>query len=574
MAGQKKTSFDGMTHEQMLAWLDAADAGTVQAAADKLASAAKEIHSIADELKVRPQWVKWKGEGADSFREWAGKLANATVALGDYSQESSKWLGHAAQAISKAKTSVPRDKGVDANIDAARSAHNDPDAQSILSKNMAVRQQTADELDKLGQAYSLSTAQMAAARKPDLLKFPPPPVAIQDPNFRDVYGAEDLGTGRSGRTASTPSSVTPRRATSSADGVADTDTAHSTPDAARPSVAGHTGVATPLTPAGPGAPDTPARIAPSVPDAPARMEVDSVGTLPPTHTPSATSPSTTGPTGPTGPAPSTPGAPPPAYGITGTPRPPARGTAPVTGRPSSPLPTGTPARPTGPSASNPVGRPPGGMVPGQPGTGTGRAGGSVPGAGGSGGSTTGRAPAQGGVTGGRPQPSTGKSATGVPRGTVMGGEGAGGTARGASAGARGPSGPAQGGISGRPTTTGATAGRTGSGRISAGATGDKGVVGGRPSTQRRPDTRSFSQGGSGLVRGATAPGGAGDERGHGSGAAGRAGAAPNAARPGNRREDQGSERPDHVTEDEATWRPDTHRNVPPVVADETKKDER
>ncbi|MGY0024352.1 hypothetical protein ACVHNB_35985 [Streptomyces sp. YJ-C3] len=548
MAGQKKTSFDGMTHEQMLAWLDNADADTVQAAADKLAAAAKEIHSIADELKVRPQWVKWKGEGADSFRQWAGKLANATVALGDYSQDSSKWLGHAAVAIGKAKTSVPRDKNVDANIDAARSAHNDPDAQSVLSKNMAVRQQTADEMVKLGQAYSLSSSQMAAARKPDLLKFPPPPVDIQDPNGRDVYDSEDLGTGPSGGTGRTSiGGVGSGRVTVPEGAATGRGSSPSGGEAVRPPVAEHTGTVTPV-----------------VPEAPARMEVDSVDVLP--HSPQAQSPVTppgvTGTTGPGGVQPSPPGLIPPAYGITGGTPPSARGLGTSPGGRSTPTPLGGggTGRP-GSSTPNVVGRPTNSSPSAQGTTGTGRTAGS----------STGRGPAQNGVTGGRPQPATGKPTSGVPRGTVMGAEGSG-NARGTS-GTRGPSGSAQGGITGRPTATGSpTRGGT-SGRTSGGAAGEKGVVGGRPSQQQRANTRSFSQGGSGLVRSQGAAGGPGEDR-HGTGAAGRGGAAPTGARPGSRKDDEQSERPDYVTEDEATWQPDAHRNVPPVVADETKNDER
>ena len=57
------TPFEGMSHEAMLAWLDQANSGTVQGAADRLAAAAKEIRKIAEDLKVRPQWVEWKGGG-------------------------------------------------------------------------------------------------------------------------------------------------------------------------------------------------------------------------------------------------------------------------------------------------------------------------------------------------------------------------------------------------------------------------------------------------------------------------------------------------------------------------------
>ncbi|GAA2338220.1 hypothetical protein GCM10010431_72040 [Streptomyces kunmingensis] len=548
MAGQNRTSFDGMTHEQMLAWLDAADAGTVQAAADKLASAAKEIHSIADELRVRPQWVKWKGEGADSFREWAGKLANATVALGDYSQDSSKWLGHAAQAISTAKTSVPRDKNVDANIDAARSAHNDPDAQSILTKNMAARQQTADEMEKLGQAYALSSSQMAAARKPDLLKFPPPPVAIQDPDAGKLQsGSEDLAAGQG---------VSSGKASYS--GAAPSPSAHATPVTSAGATSIH---ATSEAPPAPAVDDV-GRVAPVVPDVPTHMNVDSVETLPlPAQAPPTGTPVGQVPPGPAVGGPASPGLVPPAYGITGTPRSAPRFTgAPVTGRPSSgPATGGSPARPVGPSTPGANGRP-------MPGTPSGQAG---PNAGGSTGSASGRAPAQGGVSGGRPQQATGRPATGVPRGTVMGSEGSGG-ARGTT-GAR-ATGQPQGGVSGRPTATGPTSRGASAGRLSAGASGDKGVVGGRPSQQSRANRRAFTQGGSGLLRSQGVPGTTGED--HLGGGAGRGSATRSSSRPGARQDDQQGERPDYVTEDQATWQPDKDGHVPPVVGDETKNDER
>ncbi|MFI6873138.1 hypothetical protein ACIBL6_06850 [Streptomyces sp. NPDC050400] len=592
MAGQgKKTSFDGMTHEQMLAWLDEADAGTVQAAADKLSAAAKEIHSIADELKVRPQWVKWKGDGADSFRQWAGKLANVTVAMGDYSQDTSKWLGQAATAIGKAKTSAPRDKGVDANIDAARSAHNDPDAQTILSKNMAVRQQTADELEKLGQAYSLSASQMAAARKPELLKFPPMPNDIQDPDAKTVYGSQDLGGGRGGASGGAVGGAPSIAGTgSAAHGAAASGAARPGAEAGvAPSVSGSAGAAAPV-----------------VPDAPTRMGIDSVDTLPPmTQQPTGSAPPA--PPGPTAPNQTGPGLIPPAYGITGTPNQPARGGVPpvngrpatgptargITGRPTAPGAPGLTGRPTGPGAPGLTGRPTGPGTPGANGrptapgvtgrpTGPGASnaygrptnttgpGQSAAGAGRSTGSVQGRGPAQSGVTGGRQQPGAGRSTTGMPRGTVMGAEG---NTRGTT-GTRGPSAQPQSGISGRPTNPGSGSSRgTTQGRLSAGATGAKGVVGGSPSQQQRANSKAFSQGGSGLVR-PQGGAGAGGEGSRNSGA-GHGGAAPAGSRPGTRRDDQqGSDRPDYVTEDQETWQPDARRSVPSVVTDDTKSDER
>ncbi|MEU1040332.1 hypothetical protein [Streptomyces sp. NPDC005907] len=181
------TSFDGMSHEQMLQWLDQANAGTVQAAADRLTAAAREIRSIAEELKIRPQWVEWKGEGADAFRTWSGDLANATLRLGDFSDGAAKWLGEASGAIARAQASIPRDRAAArVNLDAATSTPNDPDAASIGAKSLRelaaleaaeekVRQEAAAEMTKLGQAYRLSASQMEGLERP---RFPPPPTAI------------------------------------------------------------------------------------------------------------------------------------------------------------------------------------------------------------------------------------------------------------------------------------------------------------------------------------------------------------------------------------------------------------
>ncbi|MFE9838220.1 translation initiation factor IF-2 [Streptomyces sp. NPDC005551] len=203
------TSFDGMSHEQMLQWLDQANAGTVQAAADRLTAAAREIRSIAEELKIRPQWVEWKGEGADAFRTWSGDLANATLRLGDFSDGAAKWLGEASGAIARAQASIPRDRAAArVNLDAATSTPNDPDAASIGAKSLRelaaleaaeekVRQEAAAEMTKLGQAYRLSASQMEGLERP---RFPPPPTAIVP------RGTADQGTDLA-RPGDTPSSV-------------------------------------------------------------------------------------------------------------------------------------------------------------------------------------------------------------------------------------------------------------------------------------------------------------------------------------------------------------------------------
>lgn len=197
------TPFESMSHEEMLAWLDEANSGAIQGAADRLVSAATEIRKIAEDLKVRPQWVEWKGEGADAFRTWSADLANSTLRLGDYSEGASKWLSQASNAIASAQAAIPRTQaGAQANLDAALAARNDPDASAVAQKSAetliatqeANRQEAAAQMRKLAQTYSLSASQMDGLEKP---AFPPPPQAIVPPDEGERYegASRDFGSG-------------------------------------------------------------------------------------------------------------------------------------------------------------------------------------------------------------------------------------------------------------------------------------------------------------------------------------------------------------------------------------------
>ncbi|GHF64335.1 hypothetical protein GCM10018783_37230 [Streptomyces griseosporeus] len=440
------TPFEGMSHEQMLAWLDQANSGTVEGAAGKLRKAATEIRSIAEELKIRPQWVEWKGEGADAFRVWAGDLANSAHRLADFSEDSAKWLHTAATAISQAQTSIPRDKPTaTANLDAARANHNDPDAAAVASKSTAelaalkanqekVRLEAAAEMRKLAQSYDQSSTQMDKLERP---KFPPPPsqfVPGHDETWQDLPRTGGSGDARTG-------GATVGGGGSTGGG----------------SVIGHASV-----PGRPSEAGSPAHVVPSEThrppanvDRPTRVEIDSVNTLPETHRP-APGP-TTGPT--TGPAPARPepvlppsvtgmiqpttgrgGRMPTVPGGTGrqvggrSPLAPGQGTA---GVPRGRGVTGSGQFPHGPTSGTPANR----TLPGQ---GVGR---NLPSATGATGRPTGP-----GVTGGRP---TGPGVTGGR-----------------------PTGP---GVNGRPTGPGVANGRPAGPRVTEGRQTGPGVVGGRPS---------------------------------------------------------------------------------------------
>ncbi|MFI2643225.1 translation initiation factor IF-2 [Streptomyces sp. NPDC018610] len=298
-----------MSHEQMLAWLDQANSGEVQAAASRLATAATEIQKIGEQLKLRPQMVEWKGEGADAFRSWANDLANSTLRLADFSKAAGEQLGHASNAIATAQASIPRDtKSAQANLDAATAAHNDPDAAAIRAKSAGelaalkanqekVRQEAADQMRKLAQSYQASTSQMNSLERP---KFPPPPKTMM-PGHGET--SEDLARPGSGMQGAQKGVYA--GGGSGAKAVGGSGTA---------SPEHHSAVVTP----GPHAEslrrgstpesDTPEHLGPPTPAPSPHVGVDSVGTLPdtrqqppagPTNVPSTTNRPDPGPVLPT-----------------------------------------------------------------------------------------------------------------------------------------------------------------------------------------------------------------------------------------------------------------------------------
>ena len=188
-SGGGATPFESMPHEQMLAWLDQAESGAVQAAADSLAAAAGEIRSIAEELKKRPERVVWEGEGNKAFVEWGASLSNASLRLANYSDEASKWLGRASEAITEAQSAIPREKGPIASAVMPPSP-----LEPIPEMN---RLEAAAQMRRLAQSYQQSQTQMA---KLELPTFQPPPTEFV-PSWEGRDFQQDLerdGGGTSG----------------------------------------------------------------------------------------------------------------------------------------------------------------------------------------------------------------------------------------------------------------------------------------------------------------------------------------------------------------------------------------
>jgi len=512
------TFFDGMSHEQMLAWLDQANSGVVSAAAARLKSAADEIEKIAGELKVRPQRVSWKGDGADAFRTWAADLAAATLRLSDFSRDSGTWLGHASDSIALAQSSVPRDlPGATANLAAARAAHNDPDSAAVASKSSAelaalaadrekVRLEAAAQMTKLAQSYSWSATQLNGLERP---KLPPPPSAFVP---QDIGSRDD-----------TSHHITVNNSRSEGSGSVPAGSGGSLNSPHSPA----TSVAVTSLPHGAATPSVPGEVQPAT-----RTTIDSVGTLPhQTPVDNPRSPVDPGPGRGTTPQPGP--VPPLSGGGHGLPvnNPAVQGRTLGVGRASMPLPgqnTGT---------ATPLGR-----VPNV-------AGGN-------------------GIVGGRPVlPSEGRATGAIPRGTVVGGEGT---------PVRGPMGQTASMANSVGRVTGAPGVTSGSRPVSA----PGGITGGRPrpnpsvvggSRAQQPGRTGGRVSGSGTVGGS----GEGTRNAVTGGTTGAArsgeghGATSSASRPSQRTPPtstrNGSGRPYGVTEDEETWQRNQRPTVPPVI---------
>lgn len=446
------TPFESMSHEEMLAWLDQANSGAIQGAADRLVSAAAEIRKIAEDLKVRPQWVEWKGEGADAFRTWSADLANSTLRLGDYSEGASKWLTQASNAIASAQAAIPRTQaGAQANLDAALAARNDPDASAVAQKSAetliatqeANRHEAAAQMRKLAQTYSFSASQMDGLEKP---AFPPPPQAIVPPDEDRRGGEGNVVLREAGQSSST---------TGKDHGLA----------AAGQSRESSGGV---VTPSGQTVAFQSLSNAPL--PRPVGMEIDGVATLPD--------------------APSVPSATP--SGLPGGGRP--ESVLPSMGVPVPPAFGGGPVMPAGPSGG---GKTTGISRPSMPGTGAGPLG-SGP---------IGRPSGGGGITGGRAVPQTsGRPAGGIPRGTVIGGEGTQGRApmgRATGTGGVGTSTvPGQSGVSGGRRLAGETGGVVGGRSQQPGRTGTRPFTPGGSGLVRAATSTESARGTGSVGRGA------------------------------------------------------------------------
>ncbi|WP_079158551.1 WXG100 family type VII secretion target [Streptomyces caniscabiei] len=432
------TDFESMTHAQLVAMLNSANSESAYDLAAKLSKAASTITKIGDDLMTYVKGLEWQGEAGDTFREWGGQTASATLHLGEYADVASRWMGIVSQAIAEAKAVMPdtsETTAAQADLRTAEKslaatkepgARNDPDSRKLAQTAQsdataaqgridAARYEAAQQMRKLAQTYQQSASQVNGVEPPT---FVPPAKSMNRGEWTGGGNQYESTTSLSGGSGNGTGSPT----ASGLNGRERESTSQSTP-----TVPGKE------------------RISRSEP---VTMGLDGLNTLPKSPGPDLTQP------------PVVPG---------GSERPDTR-------LPSQPvgIPPFNDRSGTGPNTPGRV--PSATRAPFQPGQGM--ANGSA------------RLPRETGIVGGRPvPPASGRPPGSLPRGTVIG-EGT----QGRAAMGRGLTpGMPVGGSSGAGHSNGGFAGR----RL-ASETG--GIVGGRPTQPGNSGSRPFTPGGTGLTR--------------------------------------------------------------------------
>ncbi|MFF4983457.1 hypothetical protein ACFY3O_25840 [Streptomyces sp. NPDC001046] len=499
-----------MTHEQLAALLDSASSAGASQLATKLAKASSTITKIGDDLMTYVKGLEWQGEGGDAFRDWGGQSAAATLRLGQYAEVASRWMATVAQAVAEAKASMPATSETtraEADLADARKAfattqepgaRNDPDARRLAQtaqsdaaaaqqRMEATRAEAIQQLRKLAQTYEYSAQQVNSVEPPT---FAPPANHLPPGAWQTPEHYVPLEAGGPGSTTGASSHPAGNVQKS---------------EVPNPTGTGTTDRQTALT--------SSSRSQHAQPQ-PAAMNIDGVTSL--AETPNTAPLSTTVPQNGSGPR------------LDGSyPVQPVLGQPMRTGQVRVPGPQSPPRTPAQVRPS---------LLPGQTG-----ANGSFP-----------RHPRETGIIGGRPvSPNAGRPSTGLPRGTVIGGD------------------PSQGRMPLGPVASPSSNMGAGSASGQSTAHGPRrlaetgGVVGSRPVQPGGTSPRPFAAGGAGLVRPQKAT-----DPSNGS-VAGRAGGTVNSIPKSAFRRDiqqgQSQRRPDYLVEDDETWASTLRRTVPPVV---------
>ncbi|MFF7178883.1 hypothetical protein [Streptomyces sp. NPDC008121] len=178
MAGE----FEGKSLDALYAMIASAKPEEITSTAQALSAAVPKILDIAADLRSYISRVQWEGEGATAFRTWGAGMVSETLVLGDYTSVVSSEMQRAGQALSEAKSAVPKPAGM---------CFADPEKEKarLESETGPKLQEAIQQLERLSSYYEASRNRMAAEREPD----------FKPVEFRRDAGERAYGTGGSER---------------------------------------------------------------------------------------------------------------------------------------------------------------------------------------------------------------------------------------------------------------------------------------------------------------------------------------------------------------------------------------
>src|SRR4051812_35076244 len=99
MSEESASQYEAMSHYRLYQIVQGADPIKLSDASSALMAAWTDLTAIADEMRAHAENVKWKGEGADAFRDWVEELSKQTLSLASYAWGVGNNIGVAALGL-------------------------------------------------------------------------------------------------------------------------------------------------------------------------------------------------------------------------------------------------------------------------------------------------------------------------------------------------------------------------------------------------------------------------------------------------------------------------------------------
>ncbi|MFF6776426.1 WXG100 family type VII secretion target [Streptomyces sp. NPDC012637] len=152
--------FEGKSLDALYAMIASAKPEEVSGAGTALAAAVPKILDIATDLRHYISRVQWEGEGAEAFRQWGAGMVRETLVLGDFTKVVSEEMKRAGNALSEAKSAVPKPAGM---------CFADPEKEKarIESETGPKLQEAIQQMERLSSYYDTTSARLASERQPE-----------------------------------------------------------------------------------------------------------------------------------------------------------------------------------------------------------------------------------------------------------------------------------------------------------------------------------------------------------------------------------------------------------------------